>query len=188
MTQRVLGVVLAGGRSMRMGRDKAALPHPDGGTFLEHSIRRLSSICDFVVVSGSSSVPHDAKTLEDPVNHRGPATGIATALQFCLTEGFDAAIITPVDTPSLSTQDVQCLLAHWQKTGRVTLAQTGKLQPLIGIYPAGEADLIRQLADSDDCSLVRWFESRNHEIVSLSELACRNVNAPADLPQEDPHD
>ena len=40
----VAGFVLAGGRSSRMGRDKALLPHPHGGTWLEQSVRRLAAL------------------------------------------------------------------------------------------------------------------------------------------------
>ena len=47
----LLGVVLAGGRSSRMGQDKALLELSDGTTLLERQLRRLSSLLPKVVLS-----------------------------------------------------------------------------------------------------------------------------------------
>ena len=177
----LLGVVLVGGRSSRMGREKAMLPHGDGGTFLSHAIERLRRQCDDVLISGATQAAHDAKTLADPVAHRGPATGIATALKYCQANGFDACFITPVDTPFLTAKELQRLKQHWRATDSTTLAITDRLQPLIGIYPVRLADDIEQLADSEDCSLSGWFRSHDHESVTLGKDVCRNINAPEDL-------
>ncbi|TWU16480.1 molybdenum cofactor guanylyltransferase [Allorhodopirellula heiligendammensis] len=47
----LLGAVLAGGRSIRMGRCKAELPHESGGTFLDHALEQLAACCDHVACS-----------------------------------------------------------------------------------------------------------------------------------------
>ena len=73
MNQRLLGVVLCGGRSSRMGQDKAMLPHPSGGTFATHAADRLAKICDQVCISGESVEIAGVSLIEDPV--RLPGTG-----------------------------------------------------------------------------------------------------------------
>lgn len=179
----LLGVVLVGGRSARMGRDKAALPHPDGGTFLSQTISRLSQECETVVVSGQTSAPHQIKALKDPVLHRGPATGIATALQYCQRKSIDACFVLPTDTPFLTSPDLAKIKQHWLSTNQLTIAIADQLQlqPLIGIYPVELTTQIQQLADSEDCSLKRWISSHTHSTVPLSTEHCRNINIPEDL-------
>jgi molybdenum cofactor guanylyltransferase len=181
VSKRLLGVVLCGGRSIRMGRDKATLLHPSGVTFIQHAINRLQSLCPLVVISGRTTADCNLTIIDDPIANRGPATGIAAALSYCLALRYDGILVTPVDTPFLTVNDLQQICDHWQTTDSVTLAQAGRLQPLIGIYPVALSEQIRQLAESSDCSLIRWFGSHDHHVVELPEASCRNINTPDDL-------
>ncbi len=186
MHQELLGIVLCGGRSSRMGRDKAGLPHPaGGGTFLQHAISRLESICDAVVVSGKSDADCPGSVaLEDPVAHRGPATGVAAALDYARENSFSACLVTPVDTPFLSQDDLQRLKDAWRACGRLTVAQSDRTEPLIAIYPTELAEELARLAKSDDRSLFRWVESQDHAAVAITARSCRNINSPGDLTDE----
>lgn len=183
---RLLGVVLCGGRSSRMGRDKATLPHPQGGTFLAHAIHRLQNVCDAVAVSGTCSLAHCETIIADSQPHLGPAIGIAAALHHAAQHGFAACLITPVDVPALDAAALQSLKSTWQTTGHITIAHTDRLQPLIGVYPIDLADAIAELANSDDRSLMRWLQQCDIQSVSLSPRVCRNVNTPQDLDYDDP--
>ena len=59
---RTVGYVVAGGRSVRMGRDKALLPW-ENGTLLDHAIARLRAVCDEVrILSGPASRTRSATT------------------------------------------------------------------------------------------------------------------------------
>jgi molybdopterin-guanine dinucleotide biosynthesis protein A len=164
-----------------MGRDKAALPHPDGGTFLSQTIDRLSQECEDVVVSGQTSAPHQTTTLKDPVLHRGPATGIATALRYCQRKSIDACFVLPTDTPFLTLLDLEKIKQHWLASDQLTIAITDQPQPLIGIYPVELTTQLQQLAESEDCSLKRWINFQTHTTVPLSAEHCRNINTPEDL-------
>ncbi len=179
--QRLLGVVLCGGKSSRMGRDKAALAHPSGQTFLSHAIKRLANVCDAVVVSGDSTVAHAVPTIVDPVAHRGPATGIAAALDYAIRHGFDACFVTPVDMPMLSGKDLESLKEDWHARDQITVAESDGLEPLVGIYPIRFAGPLRQLAESESRSLFRWLGSHEHHRVKLSAACCHNINTPEDL-------
>lgn len=205
VSSRLLGVVLCGGRSSRMGRDKASLPHPQGGSFLQHAITRLTGLCDRVAVSGATEEQHNAIPLPDPIAHRGPATGIATALRFASAHGCQGCLITPIDMPLLTRADLQLLCLVWQQVGTLTVAHsapllshtsqpcdrshnttpsgepTGSLEPLVAIYPTALAEQLDLLAASEDRSLMRWILSRPFEAVKLPAVSCRNINTPDDL-------
>lgn len=183
MSEKLLGVVLAGGQSTRMGRDKATLPHPAGGTFLSQAIERLKAVCNEVVISGAAPIA-DHFTLVDAFPGGGPSVGIATALQYAAANDYAACVFTPVDTPALENEDLQSLITAWRTNQGIVLAISSQLEPLIGVYSVDVAPEIQALAQSDRRSLTRHFQSQlppNHQTVALPHEHCRNVNRPEDL-------
>ena len=164
-----------------MGRDKATLPHPNGGTFVRHAIERLRPLCDDICVSGRFSTSIDVTLLEDPVAHQGPIIGILQALAFARKRGMEACLITPVDMPYLSTDDLRRMQLVWA-TGRQPCCgreiPDGRLQPLVAIYPVSVATSLANHAEKDR-SLVNWFADHPAIEIPLSRSACHNVNEPA---------
>lgn len=177
----LLGVVLCGGKSSRMGVDKGGLLHPNGETFLKHALQRSDAVCAASVISGTPPSNHGYQVLQDPVAHQGPVVGIATALTHAQENDFDACLITPVDVPFLSTIDLQALVNGWLSGNGLTVASSEQPQPLIGIYPVALRDELADLAASEDRSLLRWINRKQATLVSLSHDACRNINTPEDL-------
>src|SRR5688572_29037489 len=87
------GFVLAGGKSARMGRDKALLDW-HGRTLLQHMIDLISTVASPVFVAGRELLP-------DGMPDRGPMAGIATALETSKTE---AILVVAVDLPLLTEE------------------------------------------------------------------------------------
>ena len=105
-------VILAGGRSARMGRDKAALLMDDTTTFLEHLVRLAAVIVGEGHVFISGSYPH-LRTIRDLIPAHGPLSGIhAAAVQ--LRERYRRALFLPVDMPRLNEDLLRHLLAAEQ--------------------------------------------------------------------------
>jgi len=93
-----LGVVLAGGKSSRMGADKALLPFC-GRTLLQHQYEKMVSVVgsENVVVSGNYP---QYQHIVDQDHGIGPLGGISSIVkQFANTEYF---VFLPVDMPNLS--------------------------------------------------------------------------------------
>jgi molybdopterin-guanine dinucleotide biosynthesis protein A len=167
-----------------MGREKASLPHPDGGTFLGHAVSRLAGLCDHVCVAGGSDLAVEAELLEDPQPHRGPVMGIATALSFAEERGYAACLVTPVDMPFLTAEDLTRIRDAWAREKKLCCGQSvadERLQPLVAVYPVTYRAAIGQLADSDQRSLTRWIAAQQPRLVPLAAESCRNVNTPEDL-------
>lgn len=185
MKPRLLGVVLCGGRSSRMGRDKASLVHPDGGTFLDHATNRLMTICDQVCIAGDAIEQDDIAILADPTPFRGPATGVAVALARAVRDNAAACLVTPVDMPFLTTSDLVTLTSVWSSSPDSLVcgvsASDKQIQPLVAIYPSRCYTDILRLSQSHQRSLRRWCASQNYVTVTLPGSACRNVNTPEDL-------
>lgn len=96
-------VIVAGGRSSRMGRPKAFLAWR-GEPLLRHVVRTALERCPTVVVAASPGqplpwLPAPARRVDDPVEraHRGPVAGVLTGLQALAASGCDAAFLTSSD-------------------------------------------------------------------------------------------
>lgn len=111
---RLVGVVLAGGRSRRMGRSKALLPI-DGRRLIDRTIEvvgDLRPLIDRVVVSGT--IP-DLETIADLEPFAGPVAGIASVATSLLRESkpVDGLVVVPVDLPRLTSQSLRPLVEYF---------------------------------------------------------------------------
>lgn len=199
--QRILGVVLAGGKSTRMGRCKSDLRHPGGGTYLERAVERMRSVCDEVAVSlaGESDHPPDASRpgdlpagahrVFDSQTDRGPAEGVARSLDLAMSLRCTAVLLTPVDVPHLQAAHLNMLISQFAaEPVKIVcaisddLSATKPLQPLIAVYPVQTYPDIMRLAQSERRGLYRFIQNSEHGTVALPADALHNVNSPHDLP------
>jgi molybdopterin-guanine dinucleotide biosynthesis protein A len=142
------GVVLAGGRSRRMGTDKAALPLRET-TLLGHVLTVLAAAVDgpLVVVGAadaSRTLPPVAgnapwqgrcRVVHDPVPDVGPLRGLATGLAAAAAGGASSAFVAAVDLPHLHAPFVRAVLAHRIPPVEVALpVLDGHRQPLLAAY------------------------------------------------------
>ena len=148
------GIVLAGGRSSRMGVDKAALEF-GGITLLQRSVDRLAPVVDELVLVGAPGRPLPEVTselpihlVEDPVEGEGPLVGIAAGLQAC---SGDAAVVVAVDMPFVEAELVRLLVARLNGTHRwvVPIAE-GRPQPMCSVYALSALRTIREHLDAGD--------------------------------------
>jgi molybdopterin-guanine dinucleotide biosynthesis protein A len=101
-------VVLTGGRSRRMGRDKATMPV--GGRPLGlRPVEALGALVDEVVVAGRPLPGLDARVAADPVRDGGPLAGVVAGLLAARTP---LAVVVACDMPSLVPAVVDLLLGR----------------------------------------------------------------------------
>ena len=103
MTAPIGGIVLAGGRSSRFGRDKLAEPI-DGRSLLDHAIRAVQTVASEVLVVAAAGadppLPEGVHVVRDPVPFEGPLAGLAAGLAG-LDPAVDRVIVVAGDMPSL---------------------------------------------------------------------------------------
>lgn len=173
------GFVLAGGKSTRMGRDKALIDW-HGRTLLDHMVELLRPAAESVHVVGRDQLP-------DRLPGLGPLTGIATALEFTST---DANLIIAVDLPHLTKDFLRYLRLRVENSSHPLVAcKIESAFPLcLGVWRPMLPEVQRRLK-TNERSIRGLIQSTNTEIISEADLQeagfdwsmFRNVNTPADL-------
>ncbi len=109
------GFVLAGGRSSRMGRDKA-LVELGGRTLAAHAVDLLRSAGLSATIAGArSELAGVAPVIKDEAPDQGPLSGICSALA---STDAELAVFIPVDLPLLPASLLEYLLRHAMTAGR----------------------------------------------------------------------
>ena len=119
-------IVLAAGKSTRMGRPKAMLPLDSGDTFLTRIVRTFASaVEDVVVVVGhdadaivSSLTAPDlsARFVDNPDYEQGQLTSLIAGLRVIDRPGVVAALVTLVDVPLVSAATVRAVVDRYRQT------------------------------------------------------------------------
>jgi len=160
MSTAVNGFILAGGKSDRMGQDKALL-NWHGQTLLEHIVTVVSRAADQVQVVGRDSLP-------DRLPGLGPLSGIATALESSET---DANLMVAVDLPFLTVDFVKYFRSRLEISNcRVLVCRIRSRFPLcLGIRQAILPELQRRL-DDRNLSVHGFIESSTAEVIAEAEV------------------
>jgi molybdopterin-guanine dinucleotide biosynthesis protein A len=189
-----VGVVLAGGASRRMGRDKALLPW-DGLPLAEHAARRLAAVCAEVLLAdgGRGLIPAWPSVPDGP--GAGPAAGILGA---AAQRPGRALLVLACDLPAVPVPLLRALAeaaappaagepaADW-----VVPRHGGRLEPLCACYrPPALAALAAQVA-TGELALHRLAQRSGLAAAYLEGAALTafgepsqlfaNLNRPADL-------
>ena len=176
-------ILLAGGRSSRMGRDKLMLPQ-NGATVLERAVERFSRVFDRVCVSVDRPGRYPqigADHVADVYQDCGPLSGIHAGLRACGPDGaFFAAADLPFSDPDLAVRLIEacpedCLIC-------VAAGPDGRPEPLFGYYRTAAADAAEELLKSGDYRIRGLFARCPTRIMDIgageSGLAFANVNTP----------
>jgi molybdopterin-guanine dinucleotide biosynthesis protein A len=181
--------VLAGGKSSRMGRDKASLSL-NGQTLLQRALSTLHEICDDVCILGSRQIYSDqgAPVIEDIIPECGPLGGIHAALTHTRA---DVNLIIAVDTPFLSASFLRFLVSRAvESNATVTTPEiAGYTQPLCAVYSREFLPIAEQSLKAGKYKIVPLFPPERTLTIPENELArfafmpemFDNLNTPEDL-------
>ena len=129
----ITGVILAGGKSRRMGFDKGLIKW-NGMTLTEHMCRKMDRVCNEVIIIANNEGYEKMgyPVYNDCVSGKGPAGGIYTGLSYMSN---DYGFFISCDTPSLPNELIKYIL-HKSVSDYDAFVPVfeGKLQPLCAIY------------------------------------------------------
>lgn len=167
----ILGVVLAGGASRRMGRDKAALL-VGGRTLLERAVDRLAPQVAAVAISAGETpvaMPGLA-TLPDPLPGRaGPLAGLLAGMRWAAAEGAARVQLAPVDAPFFPRDLVARLAAAGD--GVALPRSGGRTHPTFLQAPVALADdLAAFVAAGGSRAMHAWLDRHAAAVVDFAPV------------------
>lgn len=177
MTQ-TIGLVLAGGRSSRMGQDKARLLWQNIPLFQHMQNLLHESGIDRVLLSGAQC---GSNALVDKIPDRGPLGGIHAAIE-ALPDGVNLLVV-PVDMPLLPPEACKKLVSSVAEFGRAVMFETFFLPLILPVNSLLRSTVNSALSSQDhrDYSLGRLFDRLQGVTIPLpDELAehFQNTNTP----------
>lgn len=183
-------VILAGGESRRMGRDKAWL-ELDGQPLIALAVEKIRKLgVEEIFISGRPG--EDYSALKCPVLYDlkpgfGPLGGIERALCECTSP---LLLVLAVDLPRMTTSCLQKLAAQCEPLTGVVPQRNDRLEPLAAIYPKRCHALIREFIAQSRLAARDFAAACQHEQavkiwpVPAEEAECFiNWNQPSDLVQ-----
>ena len=180
--------ILAGGKSTRMGADKAFV-ELQGRTLLARAIELARSVAaDVRIVGDRAKFAAFAPVVEDVFPGCGPLAGIHAALRASQT---DLNLIIAVDLPLISPQLLQYMVARARGTSAMVTAASanGGWQPLCAVYRREFADVAEEALLAGSYKIAPLFLPTRTQLIGEQELAeagfpagiFRNVNTPEEL-------
>lgn len=184
----MIGVVLTGGASRRMGRTKALI-HVDGVPMAQHVADTLRSAgCTEVVAYGGD--PDELRSLTVPVlaeSHpgQGPVGAVVGVLE--RFEQHAAArpsvFVVACDLPGLDTAVLHSMIAAARSNpwADVVVAQTSAIEPTCALWHVASAARVREMFDAGERALHAVIERLDTVRVAVAADALHNINTPDDL-------
>lgn len=173
-------IVLCGGKSTRMGRDKAWLPWA-GVPMVSHVVATLGPVVDEVIVVSSRDLalpPLDARIVHDREPALGPLSGIREGLACTRSE---LAFVTATDAPYLTAAFVQALL---DQKGAAAPEVDGYVQTLAAVYPRSSLALVEEMVRARRLRPLGLLEELHYTKLAAHELpdigSVKGFNTPAE--------
>jgi molybdopterin-guanine dinucleotide biosynthesis protein A len=182
----VYGLILAGGKSRRMGQDKALLSN-DGKSQLAYAAGVLDDCVEKVFVSTRADQAHDKERAQydqiiDRYEDLGPVAGILSALE---THREVDWLVIACDLPNITIQTIRHLLEQRegaQPFTAYTSSHDGLPEPLCAIYHAGCEAIVRRFVDDGvNCPRKILIRSQTRLLDQVQPDSLDNVNTPEDL-------
>jgi len=186
----VTAFILAGGKSRRMGTDKAFVTL-EGRTLLARALDLARAVSPEVrIVGDSAKFSTFAPVVEDIFPNCGPLGGIHAALRSSPT---DLNLILAVDVPFITAAFLQFLFAHGRASAAsVTAVRTSDgWQPLCAVYRRQFADTAEESLRQGRYKIDTLFDEADTRVIDRNELEAagfsdelfRNLNTPEELTQ-----
>jgi len=188
------GVVVCGGASRRMGRDKAELELLCGTTFLAHAIATLRPVVDEVLLATGPTpryVEFGLPVVLDVERDLGPLAGLEAALRAARHE---RVVVLAVDMPAIDSHVLATLAerAEQNDLDALVLASASGPEPLCGVYHTRLAVCIRSALAAGERRMTALFsyplaDGRRSQLATIDVAECAdrdatlNVNTAEDL-------
>lgn len=172
--------ILAGGKSSRMGKDKAFLYYKEK-TFIENIIGAGSDFSEKIIVANNEIKYKDfnTKVYSDIYLEKGPLGGIHSALK---NAKYDKVLCIACDMPLMSTKVLNAIGSINENYEVIVPEINNRLQPMCAIYSKSLLPKIEKAINNGEYKLQKFVLSTNYKIIdnkaykALSEESFLNIN------------
>lgn len=171
-------IIFAGGKSSRMGRDKALLPFARHNTLSEFQYSKLSSLFEKVYISSKEEkFDFEAAVITDRHEESSPLVGIISVFEALEV---DEVFILSVDAPFVDEKVIEVLLKHADENFDAVIAQSPSgVQPLCGIYRRSILPLAQKHLKEGNHRLNNLLKKADTQFVSFKDdTPFTNLNHP----------
>lgn len=188
----VTAIVLVGGRSTRLGRNKAR-EIIDGRPIIQRVLDAVQPLADEVLLVAARGQDTAWLPRGGPIRHivdthaeSGPLVGIYSGLAAAHS---DCCVAVACDMPFLNTELLQSLVELLHGYDAVVPRLEGRAQSLHAVYARSCAKVMHSALERESRALrdvlrdmnVRWVEDQEMPEARSLTLSCFNVNTPGDL-------
>ena len=183
----VAGVVLAGGKSSRMGEDKAKCSLGDNSLLARTAARLAPQVGPLAInANRAHPLPANSVLIGDPIGGQpGPLAGILAGLEWAadLHPKPDHVAFVPVDAPFLPEELVKRLATAADGNKIIVARASGHVHPVFSLWPVNESGLLRlNLLSGGPRKVIAYIETQPHKFVDFdSDEPFFNINTPDDL-------
>jgi molybdopterin-guanine dinucleotide biosynthesis protein A len=179
----ITGIILAGGKSSRMGKDKGLL-ELNGKTFMSRIIEALEPVADTIIIVSNNN-DYDVfnlKRVEDIIKDSGPLAGLFTGLFYSETEN---NIVLSCDVPLINKLVLLELINTFDSEAEaIQIESQGRTMPLVAMYKKQAMHVLLKQLQQGERRLIVAIEKLNLKTLKLIpelEQYVRNVNTLQEL-------
>ena len=177
----VTAIILAGGKSSRMGKDKGLISYKRK-PLVEHVIHACTEVTSRILINTNNQDYSflGYKLISDRYIDLGPIGGIQAALEASETKD---NIICPCDMPNILAETLKTILDNKKGQMAVVAADPdGKFFPVFGYYNKSALAIIEHQINKGDYKLQNLLKKLDAKTVVVSDLReLSNINYPKDL-------
>lgn len=181
----ITGIILAGGKSSRMGTDKGFLILNDK-LFIQYSIDALKPlVSELIIVSDNPDYDMlGLKRVIDITKDAGPVSGIYSGLEASSNE---YNLILSCDIPLITSEVLEKLIDAYDESSEIIQVESkGKTMPLIALYKTQVKDKFKRYLEQDERRLrvvIKACKFKNVALEGKDQISTLNVNTKEELKQ-----
>lgn len=181
----ISGYVFAGGKSRRMGTDKALLTI-EKQPILLRMIKLIEPFCENVAISGQNAdySTFNIEMISDVYSGIGPISGIYSCLNQTAN---DWNLLISVDVPFVNREMIQYLLSNRDKSDAIIPKHASGVEPLVGLYHKSIFPVVEEMILKGDYKLMNLLAKLNTKYLDCFEILneyprlFHNLNSPDDF-------
>lgn len=169
-------VIFAGGKSSRMGQDKALLPFGGYNSLAQYQYEKLNQIFESVHISAKNNkFDFPCQVITDLYTDTSPLVGLISIFETLKAE---AIFVLSVDTPFVDKEIIETLIKHDNKAIDILIAKSPNgIQPLCAIYKKSILPTLKEQYKANDHKLQNLFKKTDIKVVLFKEnKAFMNLN------------